>query len=254
MICEEANPLLNLLYDDMLDVKDSARLLEHLKSCTDCSYEWSGFETLKSRIQAARGATIVPADFDKKLAAALEGEYRKTSSSSLKQVAISLAIAMALMVLLLIVARPILNMVQPLPLQASADNLICETVAGVVAETMAERSALEEHTGYEVKMLSFGDWALSSCGVCNAECQTPLVRMDFTNKLDAKENSEKLICYQAPQGTLTSNSPATEIKGKQVRFGEHRDYHYALWSQNGRDYMLITTLPRERFVKLIAGS
>jgi hypothetical protein len=255
MICNDAKPLLNLLYDDVLDVKDSVQLLEHLKSCVDCSQEWTGLEQLRSRFHIAKNTCVVPADLEKKIVSALDGPVHRAASFNVKM----FLLAVAAITMLVLIVRPILNMVQHLPIQASAQNLVCETSAGVVAQTFTDRSQLSQKLGYEFKTLKISNWTRSSFAVCTAETRAPLARVDFTStqgEVDAAAPSKpaKLICYEAPPGTFTSDKPQTDLNGKKVRFGVEGDYRYAMWTANGRDFLIISTISQDSFVKLISGA
>jgi hypothetical protein len=39
-----------------------------------------------------------------------------------------------------------------------------------------------------------------------------------------------------------------------VQFGEHEGYHFALWSQNGRDYLLVSKLDQPALQNIVSSS
>jgi len=77
-----------------------------------------------------------------------------------------------------------------------------------------------------------------------------MLRFDFVKKGAAQ--SEHLVCYQAPAGTIhAADGQKKLIAGKQVLLGSRGNLHYALWSQQGRDYLFVSPLSSGSLEQLI---
>src|SRR5476651_280238 len=77
MNCSDVRPLLDLLCDGVLEAKDSALVLDHLKSCAECTAEWNDLEQLHASFQQAKSRPQIPAGLMDKVSDKLKEEDRQ---------------------------------------------------------------------------------------------------------------------------------------------------------------------------------
>ena len=49
-------------------------------------------------------------------------------------------------------------------------------------------------------------------------------------------------------------SDSANLENKHVVFGSHGKLQFALWSQNGRDYLFVTPLPKVELEEIVRGA
>jgi len=131
----------------------------------------------------------------------------------------------------------------------SVDEILSREVSGPSVEVVDDRADLDKKLSYDLKYLHLDDWQMQSAGIYKMAMAPPIALFDFVGK-DA--DASKMRCYQAPLGTFKSDATTAEVvDDKSVRFGSHQDRNYALWSQNGRDYLLVTPLSRDKRTEIV---
>src|SRR5262245_48555635 len=103
MTCEDVLPLLNLLADDALGNQDAARILEHLKDCSDCQGEWDSILALRSGMRRRRDAIEVPATLMDKVSKAVDRENKQQPIAAITKTINAPTLAMVAGLVLLIV-------------------------------------------------------------------------------------------------------------------------------------------------------
>jgi hypothetical protein len=82
---------------------------------------------------------------------------------------------------------------------------------------------------------------------------TAIARFDFVGTGPIAD--EKMTCYQSRPGAIKAGAGEQKTIGdKRVTIGNHGKYHYALWSQNGRDYLLISLQPQQEIEAIVKAS
>jgi hypothetical protein len=258
MKCSDARPLLDLLCDGALETKDSALVLDHMKTCGECQHEWNSLEQLRTSFLDAKKNPQLPPGLMERISDRLKEEERSERRRYFAQFAHALpvvAIAAAVLVIGFFLL-PTLNRVNTKTASiqtASADTLVDDLVSENTLTLVADRNELARKLGYDLKYLRLPDWRMNKSGVYNLKATVPIARIDFVRK----ENSgaERLSCYQAPEGTIHAEGASLEdIEGKRVFFGKHGNFQYALLSKNGRDYLFVTALSRLQLEEIVRGT
>jgi len=258
MKCSDAHPLLDLLGDGALDAKDSALVLDHLKSCDACQREWNDLEQLHSSFHEAKDKPQLPTGLMDRISEKLKDEERNQNKRLFRQYAhplpmVAIAATFGLIGFLLL---PRIHQIDTRPTSvqtASADVLIEDLVSERTLEPVADRNELDKKLGYNVKYVRLPDWHMNKSGVDKSRATVPIVRFDFTRK--GQSGDQQLSCYQAPQGVIRAKFANSEnLEGKRVFFGNHGKLQFALWSQNGRDYLFVTPLPKPQLEEIVRGA
>lgn len=245
MNCNEALPLLDLLYDELLETKDSALVLDHLKNCDDCRREWESMDELRTRITAAKENTTMPSDLMDRVSTAIKNDAGQKRFLGLLPQQIPIATIAASILLLGWVIVP-----QYLQIQrneqgtlasrtSSAQTLIANLTASGALSEEQDKAQLDKRLGYSLKYVHLPTWKMENSGVYKA--QANIARFDFVRETNP---NERLCCYQGLEGTIEATGDSQQIDGKRVTFGNQGQYQFAKFSQNGRDYLFVTKLPK----------
>jgi Putative zinc-finger len=258
MKCSEARPLIDLLFDGALDTKDSALVLDHLKTCDECQSEWNSLEQLRGQFLEAKDATQAPDGMMERISRKLKQEETNEQKQFLGRSIRALAVvAIAATVLAIgFLSVPLANELRPqrVPMQtASADKLIEDMLANNNSEAITDRSLLANRIGYDLRYAMLPDWHLGKASVYKSPEKLMMARFDFTRH--NKMGDQHLTCYQAQEGQIRANHGKFENVGsKHVFFGNHGNLQFALWSQNHRDYLFFTTLPKEQLEEIVGAA
>jgi len=254
MKCSDTQPLLDLLCDDALDAKDCALVLDHLKSCPQCQSEFNDLEELRSRFHEAKDKPLMSVALMNRISTKLKDEERAEQQRFFKNLVkpvpmLAIAAAFALVGFFLL---PWLHQSDTRTVAtASTDSLIEDLASNSSSRPVMDRSELGKRLGYDLKYLQLPTWRMDKSSVYQSGLSVPIARFDFVRK--GESGTQHLTCYQAPQGVIRANGAESKtIGGKRVLFGNHAHFQFALWSQDGRDYLVVTALPKpllEEFVR-----
>ncbi len=258
MNCSDVRPLLDLLCDGVLEAKDSALVLDHLKTCSECQAEWNDLERLHASFQLARAKPEMPAGLMDRVSAKLREEDRNEQKRffqrcvrAMPALAIAAAVVLVGFFVLPLVEKQ--NNQNPDVTTASADTLVEDLVADGTLDTIRDRSELTKKVGYDLKQVRLPEWHMENSGVYKSQARISIARFDFIRK--NQSGDQHLSCYQAPEGVIRATAAnAINLAGKHVLFGTHGKFQFALWSQNGRDYLFITALPKEQLQEIVRGA
>lgn len=128
MDCEAAEPLIEALCDDELDVATAASLLAHLEGCAGCASLRRGAETRKAAVQEARPVDRLP---DEVRARLIREVVRTAPSRRRAFLAISTGLAALGLLVGVVAAGFVLRRVPPRP-PTLADLSVVKEVAGEV--------------------------------------------------------------------------------------------------------------------------
>jgi hypothetical protein len=245
MNCRDAQPLLDVMNDGALSAKDCALVLDHLKTCDDCQAEWSSMESLRSRFREIKNQPSIPRNLELEITQALKDEQKAASNLVLKKMfrpAFSvLAIAAAFIAIVFFQQFPISRNALPMIAGATVESILSEAETNTSLRTTA-RDKLAGQLGYELKYLPLNSWHLKECNIYKPHTGSAIAQFQFCNK---EAPLEELTCYQAPEGTIHNNHQNPKVIGsKRVEFGTYGKYRFALWCQNGRDYLFVTSTPK----------
>jgi hypothetical protein len=257
MNCSDARPLLDLLCDGALDTKDSALVLDHLKSCSECQRDWNDLEQLQARFREEKDKFQLPAGAMDRIADKLREEER-TQQKRFFQRFVRVPI-LAVAASLALIGYPFLTGLQKINSSsdsmqtASADTLVEDLVAERNLEPMKDRKELVRKLGYDLNYLRLPEWQMDKSGLYKSATKLPIARFDFVRK--GQTGSQLLSCYQARQGVIRAKAAEPEnIEGKRVLVGSHGKFNFALWSQNGRDYLFVTALSKSQLEEIVRGA
>jgi hypothetical protein len=263
MKCSDARPLLDLLFDDALETKDSALVLDHLKSCDECQQEWDELEQLGTSFQGIKAKPQLPAGLMTRISDKLQDEEKSERKRYFAQFAqfvhalplVAIAATVALIGLFLLSSIHQVDPRSTLIQTASADTLVDDLDSERTLAPVADQREFDKRVGYNLKYLRLSEWQMNKFGVYKTATATatPIARFDFVRKDGS--GSQHLSCYQAPQGTILAQGAYSEnVEGKRVFFGNHSNLQYALWSQNGRDYLFVTALSKPQLEEILRGT
>jgi hypothetical protein len=258
MICSEVKPLLDLLCDGVLPAKDSALVLDHLRSCDQCQAEWNELEQLRSRFLEAKQKIQLPAGLMDKISDQLRNEIRDNRKRVLDKYSPPLmAVAAAFAFAGFVVIPWLRHNTYPastssnlaLGANTSVESLIENFRSNGAVEPVADRKQLGTKVGYPLKYLRLPAWRLAKAGVYRSP-SVAVARFDFVKGQGG--GLEQFTCYQAPAGAINAKmAEPREINGKHVLIGNRGDLQFALWTQDERDYLFVTRLPQSALEEII---
>lgn len=258
MKCSDARPLLDLLLDGALETKDSALVLDHMQSCQECQCEWNDLEQLRTSFNEAKREPQLPAGLMERISEQLRDEEKDQHKRFFEQCAravpmVAIAATLALIGFLLL---PWMHMIDTRPTSmqsASADTLVEDLVSERTIEPVTNRNELAKRVGYDLKYVRLPEWQMNKLGVYKSQAMIPIARFDFVRK--GQSGNQYLSCYQAPQGVIQAKTAKPEnLAGKRVLFGSHGNFQFALWSQNGRDYLFVAALSKPQLEEIVRGT
>lgn len=255
MKCSDVRPLLDLLYDELLETKDSALVLDHIKNCDQCRVEWEAMEELRSRIATAKSNTFMPPELMDKVSLSVRNEdlNKRTFGLLPQQIPLVSIAASILLVGWFLVPQFLHSTDQQQSMVAeqtsTAQKLVADLTANGAVAPEPDKQELNKRVGYDLRYVHLPSWKLKQSGIYLA--QANIARFDFMRETNA---DECLSCYQAPEGTIKAVGPTQELAGKKVTFGNQSGYQFAKWTQNGRDYLFVTKLPRTVLEEIIRGA
>jgi hypothetical protein len=265
MNCDAARPLLNLLTDDALGNKDTVLVQQHLSDCLECQWEWNEITWLRNRLSTFKEQLQPSPEFMSRLGKALDKEeinvyFANFSSRSVKYVA-----AMVIIISSVLLVPTSYKRNDTLSF-ASANSLIDGLSDPSRLHAVEDRSQLIKETPYSMEFIKLPNWRLTKVGLYTLANYGPIARLDFSRpypstfaKHGKSESShhncfggggkfgpppeQLLSCYQVPAGLIRADKGEQKMIGnKKVRIGHHKLYQWALWSQNGLDYFLVTKM------------
>jgi hypothetical protein len=256
MECNEARPLLDLLFDGALETKDSALMLDHLKSCSACQFEWNSLEQLRSRFKDAKNKTKIPPGLMERISKDLRHEEGSEYQRSFRRYAAAfsaLALAASFVLSVILMAPWFHRGESKLPPGqiAQIDSVVNDALSQQSLIEVTDRSELAKQVGFELKYVRLPDWQMDKSSIYKPPTKSPMARFDFIRK--GPSGYEHLTCYQARSGVICQPPAACleNVQGKRVLFGNRAQLQFALWSQNGRDYLFITTLTRAQLEEIV---
>jgi hypothetical protein len=261
MICSEVRPLLDLLCDGVLPAKESALVLDHLRLCDQCQPEWSELEQLRSRFLEAKQKVQIPAGLMNKISEQIKKEERQKRLHLFKKYSPPvLAVAAGLAFAGFFVIPWLSRFGNPASMSsslvsgtnASVESLVENFRSNGAVEAIADRKQLGTKVGYPLKYLRLPAWRVANAGVYRSP-SVAVARFDFVK--GQGDSVEQFTCYQAPAGAISAKTAEPrEIKGKHVLFGNRGDLQFALWTQDERDYLLVTRLPKAKLEEIIGDT
>jgi hypothetical protein len=279
MNCSEVRPLLDLLCDGVLATKESAMVLDHLRTCGQCEPEWRDLEQLRTRFLEAKKKVQVPPHLMKNISEQVSLLERENQKVFLKKWIPPALVATAALAIAGFVAFPWLGLNQSshlsystaegarkaveelaqlaLPGQAesaSVEALVQNFNTNGPVEVVSDRAQLAGKLGYEPKNVRLSSFRLLRSSVWRSKA-VAVARYDFVSIPHCGHaRQDALTCYQAPAGAIkTAWTLAKDLNGKRVMLGRRRDLAYALWTQDGRDYLFVTHMPMPWLEQVVSG-
>jgi hypothetical protein len=258
MKCSDVRTLLDLLLDGALEPKDSALVLDHMQSCSECQCEWNNLEQLHTTFQDAKGKPQLPEGLMARISEKLRDEERNQHKRFIQQCArpipmLAIAASLALIGFSLLPSIHQIDTRPELIQTASADTLVEDLVSQGTLEPVADPTELAKRVGYDLKHVRLPEWQMNKSGVYKSQPSLPIARFDFVRK--GQSGYQQLSCYQARQGVIRAKAGNSEdLDGKRVLFGNHGKFQFALWSQNGRDYLFVTALSKPQLEEIVRGA
>jgi Putative zinc-finger len=273
MICNEARPLLDLLCDGVLPAKESAMVVDHLTTCDNCQPEWTALEQLRARFLEAKQKVQMPSGLMTKISDSMRREDRDSSDRIFRKFlppVLAAGVAAAAVAVVDCVVIPWLSerlnpaaatyyksrpapIAKPIPAASTlAEFLIDNCRNNGKVEGVSNPNQLEPKLGYRLKYLRLPAWRLAASGVYRAP-SVAVARFDFVKGHCGV--MEQVTCYQAPAGAINASAPKPQDKhGKHVIFGNRGDMQFALWTQDERDYLFVTRLPKATLEEIASGT
>lgn len=256
MTCDEVLPLLNLLADDALGNPEAARILEHLNECNHCQGEWDSILAVRSKMRGMRDAIKVPPDLMAKVGKAIDRENKRpTVIPPTRWMSGPPAALVAGLVLLIALGSFLTQYLNSGAVPVDVDVLVSrEFKVDPAFELIDDREALSDRLGYPIRYLKFADWKINQAGTYRARNvqgnDRLIARFELERKLQGK--AEKIYCYQAPAGVLkTASLPEKNVGGKKIRLGRQGPITFVSWTENERDYLLVSSLSEQELEELV---
>jgi hypothetical protein len=255
MNCSDVRPLLDLLCDGMLDAKDSAIVIDHQTLCSACRSEWNDLEQLHAYFQDVKNKHHLSAGFLDRVSAMLREEDRQEQRLFFRRCTtvfpvVAIAATTILVGFFVLPGVEKLNHRSLSVYTATADALVEDLIAEGNLDQVRDSSELTKRVGYDLKYVHLPDWQMERSGVYKSQTAVTIARFDFIRTVQS--DTQRLSCYQAPAGVIRTNVPDAEnLAGKNVVFGDHGKFQFAMWSKNGRDYLFVTKLSKSQLQKIV---
>jgi hypothetical protein len=246
MNCSKALPLLDPLADGALDTRDSTLVLAHIKECTSCQAEWREIESLQERFKRASSQEVDASHVLNKVRAQINEEskvlpimFNRVSVAAMLVLAVGVAEFSAPAWL----SAPTLNAL----VVAQADDLVDRLSQNIQAAPVSKES-LPRLLGYSPVYLRLPDWHMDAARA-DRTAGTGIAMFAFSRDAD------KLVCYQTLAGTIgRGNTQAVALGKINAHVGQRGKYNYVVWSSNGRDYLMVSAIARERLLETVRKS
>ncbi|HEY9760612.1 MAG TPA: zf-HC2 domain-containing protein [Oculatellaceae cyanobacterium] len=264
MDCDEVRPLLDVLHDGALNARDTAIVLEHLKDCSECDFEWSDMDALTARFKAAGKSNKLPSGLSEKISQALKKEDADRQRQKILRIFPSMQYAIVALLFLLVAGSSIsLNIPRPAnkPGTNTPDlnntggtlalgNLLRLSNQAPSGTLIKPEANLSAQLGFEPKFIKMDGWTKQRAYVySNKNPRLQLAQFEF----DSTKYGDHLYCFQSMESTIASDvkTEPVDVGGKSVKFGSYGSYEYALWTQNGRDYLVVAPMSRKALTELV---
>lgn len=263
MKCERVISLLDPLLDNELATEAAASVMEHLNQCPSCQDSWDEQMSLRRQFQEFANDLQVPSSAIKRLDRRLRSEEKKGSifrfiGSGRIAVAAAFFLTVGLLVYQL---RPSDQVGQiqshskdhvPALVGELTTNYTEALQGDSAGDVDAEFKEVVDEVEFNVRKLSFNGWELTSAKVLHLPRSACIVRLTYQARVNGQK--EKLICYQSCQGNIKPEGlTAHSIDGRQVSCGKMDGLSLVFWPSDGRDHVLIGTLPEKELMLLALG-
>lgn len=263
MKCERVISLLDPLLDSELATEAAASVMEHLNQCPNCQDSWNQQMLLRRQFQEFANDLQVPADAIKRLDRRLRSEEKQGSILRFFSSG-RIAIAAAFFVIAGLLVYQLRSPDQVKQIQSHhkehvpalvgelATNYTEVVQRDTTGDVDAEFKEVVDQVEFNVSKLSFHGWELTSAKVLHLPRSACIVRLTYEAKVNGKK--EKLICYQSCQGNIKPEGlSAHSIDDLQVCCGRIDGLSLVFWPSDGRDHVLIGTLPEKELMLLALG-
>ena len=251
-------PLLNLLTDDALSNKDTVLVQQHLGDCVECQWEWNEISWLRQRLSNFREQLQPSQDFRLRLEQALDKEGSPWFPGNLPSQVLRYAAAIVIIISSTVLV-PMTYKHNDSYFVATPTRLIDGLNDPAGLHAVSDRNQLVQQSPYNLEFINLPGWRLTKVGLYSMAGAGPIARLDFSRPYPyypQYDNGQHhacaglkpiavhtVSCYQAPAGTISAKAGKERIFGsKKTRIGHYGQYHWALWSQNGMDYLLVTQM------------
>jgi hypothetical protein len=258
MNCEDVQPLLNPLSDNALGSQDTALIMAHLKDCHDCLGEWDALLSIRGQMRRLRDHVQPPEDLLSQVKRTIDRESSQKSRDAWRGfINRKLAAMVAALVLLSVSAAYLFWWPNAEATALDVASLVNREFGTDPAfENVADDQLLSQRLGFSIKYLKFKDWKINQAGTVKAKNlkgdEQLIARFQLGRKLPGKV--EKIYCYQAPAGSLKTRLLATQkLAGKTVRLGQQGQFSFACWTENDRDYLLVSPFSLKELAELVSS-
>lgn len=263
MKCERVISLLDPLLDNELPTEAAASVMEHLNQCPNCQDSWDEQMSLRRQFQEFAIDLHIPSDAVTRLDRRLRSEEKQGSILRLFGSG-RIAVAAAFFVIAGLFVYQLRSPDQVKQIQSHHKEHVPALVGELTTNYMevaqrdttgdvdAEFKEVVEEVEFNVSKLSFQGWELTSAKVLHLPKSACIVRLTYAAKVNGKK--EQLICYQSCQGNIKPEGlSAHSIDGRQVCCGKIDGLSLVFWPSDGRDHVLIGTLPEKELMLLALG-
>jgi hypothetical protein len=250
MNCSDANALLDLMHDDELEPKDAALLLEHLNGCAPCSAELDSLQNLRDVFRTARASTpAAPESMMARISNELAAEPQVAVSRKKRAVPYVVAGLSSLVASVVVLVMSFAPQMTSTPIMAT--TLIDETPTGAASESLGRST--NSQLGFEMHYIQFAGWRAERIAALPSTAH--VARVDFAPTTGTASGDRSLTCYQGLAGTIQVPADAAKISiGKRtVATGVRAKLSYAVWTENERDYLLVSSMPQADLIAMLGG-
>ncbi|MCC6981498.1 MAG: zf-HC2 domain-containing protein [Candidatus Melainabacteria bacterium] len=263
MKCERVISLLDPLLDNELATEAAASVMEHLNQCPNCQDSWDELMSLRRQFQEFANELHVPSDAIKRLDRRLRSEEKKGSIFRFFGSG-RVAVAAVFFVIAGLLVYQLRSPDQTRQIQSHSREHVPALVGELTTNYLevsqrdttgdvdTEFQEVVDEVEFNVSKLSFHGWELTSAKVLHLPKSACIVRLTYQAKINGKK--EKLICYQSCQGNIKPfGLTAHSVDGRQVCCGKMDGLSLVFWPSDGRDHVLIGTLPEKELMLLALG-
>lgn len=257
MKCEEFKPFLDPLLDNELPTQPVAMLMEHIRNCCDCQQAWDARVALRERVRVFASRISLPEGGLRRVDEALQKDMSLKRNSRRFAGLILSSVAAALVIIpstFFILKNSYSVSQKPASVQEIVQSFRKENSTTSLPAPAANLGAISQSAGFPITELKMAKWHLSSAEMIklpqHSQC---LVKLTYISETNGKR--KKVVCYQACHGQITADGlKEHQMNGRYFCCGKISDLSVVYWPNQGKDHLLVSTLPERDLVRLAFGS
>lgn len=250
MKCQEAIPLIDLLLDDELSAQIAAVVMDHIKACPSCQEIWDSRTLLRDRFLTLSKSVKVPDQALTRLDAQINKQGRVIAFGKRLPAMYAAAVLLAGLAFFLFNNMATHRMGAPITASEIVDSYQDYSSPATKEASVADIKNLSRQVGFPVAIMNLPNWQLTSRQIVKLPGHSGcMVRLVYTSETGGKQ--QQLAVYEACQGQIkASGLKEHKMDGRVVCCGKVKDRSVVYFPKDGRDHLLVSSIPEHDLMAL----